>query len=115
MKGKITREELDQSLITEIDDINEQLVIKAYKTFVTYEEFGAKGDGIYDDGIAIKKAHDYANKYNLQVNTTGSNYYIKTTDNIEIQTPTNWNGAKFYIDDTLDGVNKKKSFVYRNI
>ena len=35
--------------------------------FVTYEQFGAKGDGVTDDAAAIKAAHDYANEQNLPV------------------------------------------------
>ena len=37
------------------------------ETFVTYEQFGAVGDGIADDLAAIVKAHAYANANGLPV------------------------------------------------
>ena len=47
-----------------IDEIKTQLDAK--ENYITYEEFGAKCDGVYDDGIAIKLAHEYANLRNLR-------------------------------------------------
>ena len=38
------------------------------KNYVTYEEFGAVGDGVTDDFVAIYKAHEYANA-NADTNT----------------------------------------------
>lgn len=35
--------------------------------YVTYEQFGAKGDGKTDDMPAIIAAHDYANENGLDV------------------------------------------------
>ena len=35
--------------------------------FVSYEKFGARGDGKTDDQKAIAAAHEYANKNNLPV------------------------------------------------
>lgn len=69
--------------------------------YVTYEMFGAKSDGEYDDGIAIKLAHEYANENNLPIKADGSKtYYIKSTSEIEIKTNVNWNGATIVIDDS---------------
>ena len=45
--------------------------------FITYERFGAKGDGITDDMDAIIAAHEYANEHDLPVRTTAdAHYYI---------------------------------------
>ena len=35
--------------------------------FVTYEAFGAVGDGVTDDAAAIAAAHAYANEHHLPV------------------------------------------------
>ena len=46
------------------------------KNYVTYEEFGAVGDGVADDFAAIYKAHEYANESGLAVkasDTYGAN------------------------------------------
>ena len=36
---------------------------------ITYEQFGAKADGVTDDMPAIIAAHNYANEHNLPVRT----------------------------------------------
>ena len=99
--------------------------------YITYEMFGAKGDGVTDDYDAIVLAHEAANEQNLPVKAkNGATYYIghmgyflnpvddgKTRDlnkGALIMTATDWTGATFIIDDTgLEGarrwigVNKK--------
>ena len=77
------------------------------KNYVTYEEFGAKGDGITDDFFAIKAAHDYANENGLSVKADGNaTYYIHETrkdgevQSVIIKTDTDWGDAEFIIDDT---------------
>ena len=40
---------------------------KTFTDYVTYEEFGAVGDGKTDDFAAIVKAHEYANSNGLSV------------------------------------------------
>ena len=74
--------------------------------FVTYEQFGAVGDGITDDFVAIKKTHDYANENGLPVVAKdGAHYYIHETridgkvESAIIKTDVNWGTAKFTIDD----------------
>ena len=71
-------------------------------SYVTYSEFGAKGDGVTDDFPAIVKAHAYANEHNMEVRgDAGATYYIgRHTDTAEIQTNVDWTGASFIIDDT---------------
>ncbi len=75
--------------------------------YVTYEQFGAIGDGKHDDFAAIKEAHDYANERGIAVKADGTKtYYICDTridgkaESIIIKTDTDWGGAHFIIDDT---------------
>ena len=71
------------------------------KIFVTYEEFGAVGDGVTDDMPAIVACHDYANAHHLPVVARdGAEYYIGGKDiTAKIMTSTHWGKAKFTIDD----------------
>ncbi|MBQ3080147.1 MAG: hypothetical protein IJC48_09170 [Clostridia bacterium] len=68
---------------------------------ITYEMFGAKGDGVHDDMSAIQKAHDEANRLSLPVIAKkNAKYYISPRAiTAEIQTSTDWTGAEFVIDD----------------
>lgn len=84
-----------------------ELDAKNRKNYITYEEFGAKGDGVTDDGPAIKAAHEYANKHNLKVIATGTIYYIKYDLAAEIKTNTDFNNATFVIDDSLAEIDRK--------
>ena len=87
--------------------INESEIKK--RGYVTYEDFGAAGDGVTDDFVAIYKAHEYANENKLPVKgTPGKTYYVfETRLNGEteasyatIKTSVDWRGAQFIIDDT---------------
>ena len=85
------------------------------KKFVTYLEFGAKGDGKTNDFAAIKAAHDYANEHGIPVKIEGDNTYYIGDVEIDgkpeiaiIKTDVDWGNAKFIIDDNvfaLDGIN----------
>ncbi len=75
--------------------------------FVTYEQFGAVGDGKTEDFAAIKAAHDYANEHGLTVKADGTKtYYICDTridgkaETALIKTDVEWGKAHFIIDDT---------------
>lgn len=69
--------------------------------FITYEEFGAKGDGVADDMPAIVACHAYANEHGLSVTARDdAEYYIGGKAlTAEIMTDTHWGSAKFTIDD----------------
>ncbi|MBE6644313.1 MAG: hypothetical protein E7612_02915 [Ruminococcaceae bacterium] len=77
--------------------------------YVTYEDFGAVGDGVTDDFLAIYKTHEYANEHKLSVKgTPGKTYYIfetrlngeKEASYVTVKTNVDWCGAHFIIDDT---------------
>ena len=70
---------------------------------LTYEDCGAAGNGIADDSEAIRRTHEMANYAGLPVIASSSTrtYYIgKITETITIKTDTDWNGAKFILDDS---------------
>lgn len=73
---------------------------------VTYQDFGAVGDGKTNDMPAIIKTHEYANKNGCKV-VAGENakYYIGNTDRCAvIKTDVDFGNAEFIIDDTAEGV-----------
>ena len=77
--------------------------------FVTYREFGAKGDGKTNDIEAIIKTHEYANEHGVPVRgDEGATYYIGLIERgAVIRTDTDWTGAKFIIDDSVVGTGKR--------
>lgn len=77
------------------------------KKYVTYEEFGAKGDGVAEDFEAIYRAHEYANENGLAVKgKPGATYYINdprvdgVVSTVKIRTDVDWTDVKFTIDDS---------------
>lgn len=85
----------------------EDIVMTKDISYVTYEMFGAKGDGRTNDFESIKAAHDYANESGQRVlGKSTAVYYIGSTlingsaQSIVIKTPTDWQGAHFIVDDT---------------
>ena len=85
--------------------------------FVTYEQFGAVGDGKTNDMEAIRQAHDYANAQYLKDgflrtvvpcasdSCSDKTYYIGSANgngSVNIITNVDWRGAKFIIDDYID-------------
>lgn len=71
--------------------------------YITYEQFGAKGDGQTDDQAAIIAAHKAANEKGLPVKAKGgSTYYIGPgAEEAVIKTDVDWGDAKFIIDDVV--------------
>ncbi|MCB0160552.1 MAG: hypothetical protein KDD83_20610, partial [Caldilineaceae bacterium] len=69
---------------------------------VTYEAFGASGDGVSDDLPAICAAHDYANTHGLSVRARpDATYHLgRRALTAVIATDVDWNTARFTIDDT---------------
>lgn len=72
------------------------------KKYVSYEDFGAVGDGVTDDFRAIRDAHAYANEKGLPVlGTPGKNYLIFDTSlgtdsilSVEIRTDVDWQASR---------------------
>ena len=69
--------------------------------YVSYEDFGAVGDGVTDDMPAIVKAHEYANAEGLPVRAKdGATYYIGGKNlTAVIMTDVDFGTARFIIDD----------------
>jgi len=70
--------------------------------FVSYGDFGAKGDGKTDDIDPIAATHAFANQHGLMVKAEdGATYYISGKQRTAvIQTDTYFGKAAFIIDDT---------------
>lgn len=77
------------------------MAAEAKPRYITYEKFGAKGDGVTDDMPAIVAAHKAANEKGLPVRAkAGRTYFIgKAPLTAEIRTDTDWGKARFVIDD----------------
>ena len=77
---------------------------------LTYELFGAVGDGVTNDYEAIYNTHKFANDLlisdGISISVLGGNnkiYYISEMDEaIDIITDVNFNGSTFIIDDFID-------------
>ena len=102
--------EMSDSLLTSLEMKNVEL---------TYECFGAVGDGTTNDFDAIKKAHAFANKEYVEKGifitvhgTAGKNYYVGANSSvIPVATSTNFHGANIILDDGGHGVDPTKVFL----
>ncbi|MDB4385438.1 hypothetical protein N9Z12_05250 [Opitutaceae bacterium] len=83
----------------------------AGKSVVTYEQFGAVGDGLADDLPAIAAAHAFANKQNLPVRSepTATYHLGRQALTAVIKTSTDWNTSRFIINDSLGVEDNKQS------
>jgi hypothetical protein len=89
----------------------EEKVATENMAYVTYGDFGAKGDGKTDDMNAIVNAHNYANEHGLPVKADdNATYYIGGLGNAIIKTDTDFGTAKFIIDDT--NIKKYKTNIF---
>ncbi|MCF7855537.1 MAG: hypothetical protein K9N51_12115 [Candidatus Pacebacteria bacterium] len=70
--------------------------------YIAYEDFGATGDGVSDDLLAIVQTHEYANAHGLSVRTKpGVTYHLGSQAlTAMIATDTDWTSSRFTIDDT---------------
>ncbi len=86
--------------------------MKTDSEYITYEQFGAVGDGVADDLPAICDAHTYANTHGLPVKTTpDATYHLgRRALTVTIETDTDWNTSRFTIDDTEVEDHKKALF-----
>jgi hypothetical protein len=68
---------------------------------VSYEAFGAIGDGVADDLPAIVEAHAFANTHGLSVKSKpGATYHLgRRALTAAIATDTDWSTSRFVIDD----------------
>ncbi|RME56636.1 MAG: hypothetical protein D6790_14440, partial [Caldilineae bacterium] len=85
--------------------------------FVTYEDFGAVGDGVADDLPAICAAHEYANAHGLPVRSKHDATYHLGSQALTaiIATDTDWNTSRFTIDDTAVENHKLPLFAVRSL
>lgn len=81
---------------------------------VTYEQFGAVGDGLTDDLPAIVAAHAFANERGLPVRSDPkATYHLgRLALTAVIQTSTDWNTSRFIIDDS-QGVENHKHALFQ--
>lgn len=69
---------------------------------VNYRMFGAVGDGRNDDGVQIKRAHEYANERGIPVVNLSGEFWIAQTNNIQIKTNVHWGQTTFHIDERFN-------------
>ena len=76
-------------------------MLQAKPKYVTYEKYGAIGDGAHDDMPAIVAAHNAANEMGVPVKVkSGKTYYIAGGNlSAVIKTDTDFGDARFIIDD----------------
>ena len=82
------------------------------ENYLTYEQFGAVGDGVHDDFDAIIACHAEANLKGLPVKANdNAEYYIGGADKTAIvKTDVDFGNAKFIIDDR--NVERIQSYVF---
>jgi hypothetical protein len=80
------------------------------KSVVTYEAFGAVGDGVTDDLPAIRAAHAHANQHGLRVRSNpNATYHLgRRALTAIIATDTDWGTSRFIIDDSRGVENYKQ-------
>ena len=84
---------------------------------VTYEQFGAVGDGVADDLPAIRRAHEHANANGLPIRSRpDATYHLgRQALTAVIATDTDWNTSRFTIDDTDVDDHKASLFEVRSL
>ncbi len=84
---------------------------------VTYESFGAVGDGVTDDLPAIFQAHAYANEHELSIQSRpDATYHLgRQALTAIIATNTDWSTSRFIIDDTDVNDHRQPLFEVRSL
>jgi hypothetical protein len=83
---------------------------------VSYEAFGAVGDGVADDLPAIVEAHAFANKHGLAVQAKPATYHLgRRALTAVVATDTDWGTARFVIDDTDVENHRASLFAVRSL
>jgi hypothetical protein len=84
---------------------------------VSYEAFGAVGDGLADDLPAIVEAHAFANAHGLPVKTRPAAIYHlgRRALTAIIATDTDWSTSRFVIDDTDVENHRTSLFAVRSL
>ena len=78
---------------------------------VNYAMFGAKGNGMDDDGDQIKQAHDYANLHKLPVVNVTGEYWLKASQTIYIRTNVDWGLTVFHISEHANTKNTPRFII----
>ena len=83
--------------------------------YLTYEQFGAKGDGVTDDFPAIIATHAAANEKGLPVKAAdGKTYYIgNTVGTAIVRTNVDFGSARFIVDDSNVSVEDRESYIFK--
>ena len=83
--------------------------------YLTYEQFGARGDGVTDDFHAIMATHAAANEKGLPVKAgRGKTYYIgNTAGTAVIRTDVDFGTARFIIDDSRVSLEDREDYIFR--
>ena len=84
---------------------------------VSYEAFGAVGDGVADDLPAIVEAHTFANAHGLPVKSKpDATYHLgRRALTATIATDTDWSTSRFIIDDTDVENHRMSLFAVRSL
>lgn len=98
-KLKEGTENIELQYADKLNEVNSQLsdIIK-HRGYITYEDFGAIGDGITNDGLAIRMAHNKANELKQKIFCPqNKTYLIDNEEDIEIKNSVDWNNCKIKI------------------
>ena len=78
---------------------------------VNVKWFGAKGDGVTDDGPSIKAAHEFANLHGYSVIYPHGSYYLSEVSEIIVETDVDFCGSTILINDDTDVDNNLNLYV----
>ena len=81
--------------------------------YLSYEQFGAKGDGVTDDIDAIIACHEEANKTGTPIKAKdGAKYYIAKVATATVKTDVDFGNAEFIIDDSAVPIEKRGPAIF---